>query len=507
MADWSDGYVTTTEYTSHFYSYLAPAAQNLALLLAGFNPVDIDADFTYCELGCGQGYTTAVLAATNPRGRFWGVDFNPTHIAGAAKIKAAAGLGNVEFIEKSFAELTATPELPSFDYIALHGVWSWISPANRAAIVAFIYAKLKPGGVVYVSYNALPGWASAAPLRQLLVDSQRHKADIDGAAVDESIGLAKRMQALGANYFKANPAAAANLDQLSKMRKNYLIHEYFNRDWRPSYFSEVAADLKDAKLGFACSSDIVEHIDQICITPEAQTLLKEQPDAIARETVRDFFRNPRFRRDLFTRGARRLSMAERVAALENLRLALAAPPPAFPLQMNVPVGSLNIPAEPGARIVALLAERPMSIRELLADPQLAAQGQQTLFQVLLLLVTQGSVQPALSPKSAEEGAAAAARFNRAMLFQPVALEAQTLASPLLGSGLHVPRGDQFLMALERGGTPVTGERLLAEATRLGMTLQAHDKSGPVPITTPESAQTMVDDYHRLRLPVYRSLGS
>jgi len=43
--------------------------------------------------------------------------------------------------------------LPDFDYIGLHGIWSWISDENRQVIVDFIRKKLKVGGVLYISYN------------------------------------------------------------------------------------------------------------------------------------------------------------------------------------------------------------------------------------------------------------------------------------------------------------------------------------------------------------------
>lgn len=39
--------------------------------------------FTYCELGYGQRFTTNILAATHPQGEFWGMDFNPIRIAEA----------------------------------------------------------------------------------------------------------------------------------------------------------------------------------------------------------------------------------------------------------------------------------------------------------------------------------------------------------------------------------------------------------------------------------------
>src|ERR1700761_5113454 len=80
MADWSDGYITNIEYTSGFYAGLSPILQNFSLLYRGLAPPDISEGFTYCEVGCGHGFTTSLLAAVNPQGAFWGIDFNPSHI-------------------------------------------------------------------------------------------------------------------------------------------------------------------------------------------------------------------------------------------------------------------------------------------------------------------------------------------------------------------------------------------------------------------------------------------
>ena len=174
MVEWSDGYVTSIDYTSGFYPGLSPLSQNFSLLLRGIAPVQLADGFSYCELGCGHGFSTTLLAAANPKGSFWGVDFNPAHVASAERLAAAARVENVTFLEQSFAEVL-TASMPRLDFIALHGVWSWISGENRRAIIDFINAKLKPGGVVYISYNALPGWAAHAPLRQLLVERLRGK--------------------------------------------------------------------------------------------------------------------------------------------------------------------------------------------------------------------------------------------------------------------------------------------------------------------------------------------
>ena len=59
-------------------------------------------------------------------------------------------------------------DTPVLDYIALHGIRSWVSDENRDVIVNYIREKLKPGGVYYIDYKTLPGWATFLRLQQLL---------------------------------------------------------------------------------------------------------------------------------------------------------------------------------------------------------------------------------------------------------------------------------------------------------------------------------------------------
>jgi len=170
MSDWGQGYQVGIPYTVGFYSELAPNHLESALLFAGFRVNLAKAGATYCELGCGYGLTTLILAASNPQISFVGVDFNPTHIVAANALAESAHLRNVRFVEASFDELLDPrfADLGEFDVIALHGIYSWVAPSVRRAIVKFADAKLKTGGVLYVSYNAAPGWMPRAPLQRLL---------------------------------------------------------------------------------------------------------------------------------------------------------------------------------------------------------------------------------------------------------------------------------------------------------------------------------------------------
>ena len=145
---WSDGYNADTEYTSHFFAELAPPLLDLAALTAGVMPPEREGGrFRYCELGCGNGMSTAILAASHPNAEFVGIDFMPVHVANARRAAKRGGLKNARFLELSFAD-ACREDLGSFDYIVAHGVLSWVSPQGRAEMVEFFRRFLAPGGLV-----------------------------------------------------------------------------------------------------------------------------------------------------------------------------------------------------------------------------------------------------------------------------------------------------------------------------------------------------------------------
>src|SRR5215204_2899378 len=362
MVQWSDGYVTSIDYTSGFYPGLSPVSQNFSLLLKGLAPVRLAEGFSYCELGCGHGFSTTLLAAANPNGSFWGVDFNPAHIASAERLAAAARIENITFLEKSFAEML-TASMPRVDFIALHGIWSWVSNDNRRTIIELINAKLKPGGVVYISYNALPGWAAHSPLRQLFVERLRGKADLTPEAVKDAIEFAAQVRETGAAYFVANPYSTERLKAIASSPRNYVAHEYLNRHWSPSYHSDVAAELSAAKLVFGAPSDVREHLDQLLLSPAAQTLLKDLADTTARETVTDYYVNRQFRRDLFVRGARELSTQKREKHLLATPFCRISPQPSYPFKLRLPLGEITLEHNPHGIILDALAGRRLGLAE------------------------------------------------------------------------------------------------------------------------------------------------
>lgn len=313
---WTPEGIAAIDYPHSFHPELAPAHLTWMLALAGVEPpVRPGAPFSYAELGCGQGLTSNLLAAVHPEGRFEAIDVLPSHMDNATRLAAAAGLGNVRFACETFADFARRGGL-DYDFIVLHGVWSWVDADQRALLAEIARTRLKPGGVLYVSYNTLPGWAADMPVRQLLLEAveaaQGPLPDRIAAALEELERLAS-----AGGYFDRVPAAARHLRALLDKGDGYLAHEYLNRSWAPFYHRDVAAAL--APLSYVGSATPKDWVP-----PERhlRALIDAAPPS-RRETVRDTLLDTRFRRDLFVKEPRPL------AGFPPLRFALTEPPGGF----------------------------------------------------------------------------------------------------------------------------------------------------------------------------------
>ena len=320
MSDWTAGYVADIGYTFGYYTELNPTRLKLAFLNQGLVFPEVGAA---CELGFGQGMSTNLQAAASVS-KWYGTDFNPSQAACAQEFATLSGT-NAQVFDESFEEFAKRADLPDFDFIGLHGIWSWISDENREIIVDFIRKKLKVGGVLYISYNTLPGWAAFAPMRHLMTEH----AEIIGSEgrgivsrINDAIEFADKLLETNPAFSRANPLVGERIKKLKDQNRHYLAHEYFNKDWHPMHFSTMAEWLESAKVSYACSANYLEHIDAINMTPEQQAFLEEIPDVMFRESVRDFVINQQFRKDYWVKGPRKLSSLDRFEALRAQRVIL-----------------------------------------------------------------------------------------------------------------------------------------------------------------------------------------
>ncbi|MGI8839409.1 MAG: class I SAM-dependent methyltransferase, partial [Caulobacteraceae bacterium] len=379
------------------------------------------------------------------------------HAANAQSLAEHAG-SQARFFDDSFADMAGRDDLPAFDYIVLHGVWSWVSDDNRRAIVEIIRRRLKVGGAVYMSYNTLPGWSMAMPLRHMMtLHAETVGSDAQGVVgrIDASIAFGSKLAEVGARYFAANPMAKGRLEAIAGQNRNYVAHEYFNRDWAPMYFSDVHTWLSDGKLSYVCAAALLDQMDGFNLTAPQQEALSAIPYAVLRETVRDYLLNQQFRRDIYSRGARRLSPLERLERLGAVCVTLTMPPGEITHEVEAGLGKVGLKPEIYQPIVDALADEdaaPKRIGDLAKRPPLAALPGGALIEALAVLIGSGRAHPVQSEADQALAAPRCQRLNAYLIDRArITGDVSCLASPVIGAGVPAGRFEQmFLGALGRG---------------------------------------------------------
>ncbi len=470
MAGWGGGYVTDIEYGDAFFPIQTPRAMALAALFNGYEPPDLDGPFTYCELGCGRGATSLVIAAVHPQAVVHGVDFHPGHVAHARARAKAAGLTNVHFHEVSFDALLTpdAPALPKFDMITLHGVWSWIAPGLQDAIVDFIDARLSPGGMVYVSYNALPGWTQVAPLQRLVrALAEEHPGRSDRAAQQAFRTLA-RMSEIGLIPERLSDGVKRMIKVLNDQQPSYLAHEFLNEHWAPQFHMEVAGALSRAKLSFVADAELMRSFHNLRLTEVQREAVGQIASPELRETLRDMASDVWFREDLFQRGPRRITHERREAMLRALTLTPVRRLPEA-LEVDRADGGVWRP-EPAVYepVLQVLQSGPARVGDLLTMPGLPAGHLVSAVELVGILVGCGLAAP-IWPVSSE-ARAAGARWNDLVgdAGDGRLTDSAAVAAPALAGGLSLSPIDLMVFnALRRGeeATPAMLARRFVDMCR------------------------------------------
>ena len=443
--DWTGGYVADIGYTPGFYPEMTPNHLAFAALSISRSPGRALRAERMLELGFGQGFGLALLAAANPQMECEGYDFSPEHVAHAQGLINGAGLRNLKVSEASFEEAALRGGDNDTDVITAHGIFSWVSPQAQDAIISIIRQRLQPNGLVYVSYNCMPGWAVLAPIKQFMREVKRRNP---GRSSDRQVALGLELMTKlkdgKAGYFAANPAAERHLDTMLQLDRVYLAHEYLDEHWELFQISDVVARLAEAKLAFVCSATLPENLDGYAVSKELAPLVAAADDPIMRETLRDYASNKGFRRDIFARGSAAMTPAEHRRVLSELRFAAKVPRNAMSFTFPVPTGPVTGIADIHEPVADLLAQKIAGFEELLALPCFAGSKVGNLLDCLTLLVASGQVLPVVAKGTVD--AEPAKRFNRMVVDHVRAGRSyRFLASPVAGTG--IPVNDLGMLAL------------------------------------------------------------
>jgi len=235
--------------------------------------------------------------------------------------------------------------------------------------------------------------------------------------------------------------------------RNYLAHEYFNRDWLPMPFSKMAQWLGPAKVGFACSAQYLGHIDTVNFTNEQQALLKEITDVMFQQTVRDFIINQQFRKDYWVKGARKLNPLEQAEAFRVEIVILTTHRADVSLKVTGAIGEATMQEAVYNPILDALADhKPKTLGQLeqaLKDQNISLAH---ITEAVMVLAGTGSLVTVQDEALSQKAKLHSDKLNAFFMEKARgSTDITYLASPVTGGGITVNRFQLlFLLAINQG---------------------------------------------------------
>jgi SAM-dependent methyltransferase len=345
----------------------SPARLHLALALAGvhWEPADRER-LRVLDIGCGRGLTACLLAAANPGWEVIGLDLQPVHVAEAREIAADAGLDNARFIECDIAELDAAAcarLLPEVDIVICNGVWTWVPDPVRQGIVTLLKARLVPGGLLLIGYNALPGFADCIAMQRFLMEAARGVPGGDAEKARAAFAVLRRMRDGGSPHLPRAEVLDPILEAAA-VAPAYAAHEWFTPFWRPVFHADLVRDLAPAQLEFGAPARASAALHQLQLTAAQREGFARLPASMPEETLTDIFIERRFRNDIFVRGRR----PAEPHALGDIRMALGINPEHAVMTLGTRTGLASLTDAQNAALLEALRHGPQRLRDLASLP-------------------------------------------------------------------------------------------------------------------------------------------
>ncbi len=505
MKVWSHGYNVEVPYTYGYYKETSPLWIKWASYLGGRKPPK-ENKLRVLELGCGQGFNLCMHAAAFPEMEFLGIDFNPSHISHASELVSITGLNNIKFVEGDFLELKEhwITEFGKFHYVILHGIWTWINKAVKEAVVEILKQVVLPGGMVYISYNSMPGWLPGTIVRDVLFNYYRMTQKSALQAVSEGLEVLKKLEELNAVVFRVYPNLKHRLEMAMKHDMNYVVHEYINEAHKISWVYEVIDEVTQAKLYYAASANLTDNYLPALLPDNVREYINSFSHPVFRLFLIDLLINQAFRRDIYQKGEIRPFPVEQIKEIKSVKFICREE---IPEQFKFQIGMVEMEGkkEVYEPIMQELSKGEKSIEELLKIPPFNERGIMPLIQALTLLMSKELIHI----YNENHDVMYTQRFNRNIV--KLVSEGRPynfLCSPITGMGVIVPPLEMTLLDILFEGVSSADELSTKALQRLKQQGKNLLKDGN-PITEPQEEmkemKRIVGEFLGKKLPKLKAL--
>lgn len=215
----------------------------------------IPTDAKVLELGAGTGDSLISMAISYPNSYFIGVDKSKSQVQKGNEYIKKLNLKNIELLEQDFSHFKS--KIKKFDYIIVHGVFSWVDEKTRQGALKVIKKYLGENGVCYISFNSMPGCF----FRDALIKQIAKVDDIKKSLKERVKKVRKELETLSECLLDASSYYSLGLKNevtnVLKLTDSFLVNEILNKDYKSFSLHEFLEILKKHKLYYLSDASFV----------------------------------------------------------------------------------------------------------------------------------------------------------------------------------------------------------------------------------------------------------
>lgn len=287
-------------YKSNPFNYTIPALLEAYGRLYGLTPKD-SRKARVLELGSSFGGNIITQALYNPESEFIGIDLTAEQVKEGNEVIEKIGLKNIKLLEKNILEINE--DFGKFDYIIVHGVFSWVPDIVKEKIVKICNENLTEEGIAYISYNTYPGWKEPDKVREMMIYANKYFPDF---SLGDKTQRGKAFISIVADQMKSYTDIAEKkgdfikqIEEILKMQDYYVGHEYLEVFNNPMYLHEFVDLMRKENLEYVSDVALRLSIASIYNQSTVEKLQQlSQGDHVIKEQCLDYILDTKFRRSL-----------------------------------------------------------------------------------------------------------------------------------------------------------------------------------------------------------------
>lgn len=287
-------------YKSNPFNYTIPALLEAHGRLYGLTPKD-SRKAKVLELGSSFGGNIITQALYNPEAEFVGIDLIAEQVKKGNEVIKKIGLKNVKLLEKNILDINE--DFGKFDYIIVHGVFSWVPDIVKEKIIKICNENLAEEGIAYISYNTYPGWKEPDKVREMMLYANKYFPEVSQG---DKVQRGKAFISIVAEQMKSYTDISEKkgdfirqIEEIINMQDYYVGHEQLEDINDPMYLHEFVDLLRKENLEYISDVALRLSIASVYNQSTVEKLQQlSQGDHVIKEQCLDFILDTKFRRAL-----------------------------------------------------------------------------------------------------------------------------------------------------------------------------------------------------------------